>query len=210
MGELVTWSVLTIGNISRNRFWGEGDDKAMRPVLCTSTLIRADGKVLLADPSEEPEAMEATLFRRTGLHLKDIDAVFITHHHGDHAMGISGLSHAKLYVPAGEPELVKLPGAIAVSDADEIIPGVKAIALPGHTMGLLGLLFRAAEGMIAVVGDAVMTRDFFTARVGYFNSVDFAACTSSHEKLASLADIIVPGHDNFFLVSATAKDLKNS
>ena len=36
----VRWDVLTIGHLSRNRYWGEADDRAYREPLCTSTLIR--------------------------------------------------------------------------------------------------------------------------------------------------------------------------
>ena len=30
------WSTITIGNPSRNQYWGEPDDKAFREVLCTA------------------------------------------------------------------------------------------------------------------------------------------------------------------------------
>ena len=33
-----------------------------------------------------------------------------------------------------------------------------------------------------------------------FNSEDFAAATQSIARLATVADIVVPGHDNYFLV----------
>ena len=32
------WDILTIGHLSRNKFWGESDDQAYRAPLCTSTL----------------------------------------------------------------------------------------------------------------------------------------------------------------------------
>jgi len=28
------WDVITVGNLSRNRYWGEADNKAVREVLC--------------------------------------------------------------------------------------------------------------------------------------------------------------------------------
>src|ERR1017187_2209384 len=46
------WDVITVGNLSRNQYWGEANDKAVRKVLCTCTLIRGDGFQLLVDPSE--------------------------------------------------------------------------------------------------------------------------------------------------------------
>ena len=44
------WDVITVGNLSRNRSWGEPNDKAVRDVLCTCTLIRGEGFRLLVDP----------------------------------------------------------------------------------------------------------------------------------------------------------------
>jgi glyoxylase-like metal-dependent hydrolase (beta-lactamase superfamily II) len=49
------------------------------------------------------------------------------------------------------------------------------------------------------VGDAVATEDFWRNRLGYFNSVDFAMAGRSMDKIAGLAELIVPGHDNYFL-----------
>jgi glyoxylase-like metal-dependent hydrolase (beta-lactamase superfamily II) len=81
----------------------------------------------------------------------------------------------------------------------ELIQGVEVIGLPGHTPGTAAIVFDSADGRVAVCGDAVMTRDFFRARRGYYNSADFEMAGASISKLADLADIIVPGHDNYFL-----------
>ena len=45
------WDVVTIGNLSRNRYWGEPDTKALRPAICTTTLISGKTFKLLVDPS---------------------------------------------------------------------------------------------------------------------------------------------------------------
>ena len=36
-------------------------------------------------------------------------------------------------------------------------------------------------------------------RQGYFNSADFDLVARSIEELARIADVIIPGHDNYFL-----------
>jgi glyoxylase-like metal-dependent hydrolase (beta-lactamase superfamily II) len=54
---------------------------------------------------------------------------------------------------------------------------------------------------VVIAGDAVMTRDFFAHRQGYLNSVDFPQASRTIEEIARIADIVVPGHDNYFLVS---------
>ena len=52
---------------------------------------------------------------------------------------------------------------------------------------------------MVVAGDAVMTHDFFLARDVYFNTFDRAAAVQSIATIADQADIVVPGHDNYFL-----------
>jgi glyoxylase-like metal-dependent hydrolase (beta-lactamase superfamily II) len=52
---------------------------------------------------------------------------------------------------------------------------------------------------VVVAGDAVATRDFWRERRGYFNCADFDLSARSRDKIAGLADIVVPGHDNYFL-----------
>lgn len=42
------------------------------------------------------------------------------------------------------------------------------------------------------------TRDFWRERRSYFNAVDAALAAQSMDRLAQVAQIIVPGHDNFF------------
>src|SRR5215472_13013476 len=47
------WKIITIGNLSRNRYWGESDAKGVRPAICTCTLIEGAEFRLLVDPSLE-------------------------------------------------------------------------------------------------------------------------------------------------------------
>ena len=68
------WDIVTIGNLSRNRYWGEGDATPVRPALCTCTFIDGHGFRLLVDPSlADRQKMEAELERRTGLQLHEVE-----------------------------------------------------------------------------------------------------------------------------------------
>jgi glyoxylase-like metal-dependent hydrolase (beta-lactamase superfamily II) len=73
------------------------------------------------------------------------------------------------------------------------------MSLPGHTKGTTGMFFDTEDGRVCVCGDAAMTRDFFNSRLGYYNSVDFDLASVSIKKIAESADLVVPGHDNYFL-----------
>ena len=199
------WDIITIGNLSRNCYWGESDQEARRPALCTCTLLRSGGRglTLIVDPSmSDVKQMAAELDRRTGLSLDAVNVVFITHAHGDHHAGLRHFTKA-LWVSSSSvahtinrtdqyPRPIKPTGA-ALGDDIELLP------TPGHTLDHHSLRFICDGKSIIVAGDAVMTRDFFTDRRGFHNSADFAAASATITHLSTIADIIIPGHDNYFL-----------
>ena len=199
------WDIVTIGNLSRNRYWGESDAKGLRPAICTCTLIQGQGFRLLVDPSlEKSEEMARELDRRAGCKLQDIDSVFVTHEHADHWAGLAHFGAARWLAGPETASLLnrsnKLPKSVEPAtgrlfDALEIVP------TPGHTMSLNSLRFGCDGLAVVVAGDAVATRDFWRERRGYFNCVDFELSARSMDKIATLADIVVPGHDNYFLVA---------
>jgi glyoxylase-like metal-dependent hydrolase (beta-lactamase superfamily II) len=197
------WDVITIGNLSRNRYWGESDAKGVRPAICTCTLVIGESFRLLVDPSlADASAMAKELDRRTGLKPRDISAVFITHEHGDHLAGLAHVPDAKWLAAPAVAEILnksaKLPRSVEpitgrLFDAVEVVP------TPGHTSSHHSLRFDCDGLSIVVAGDAAATRDFFRERRGYFNAVDFELSARTMDKIAAMADIIVPGHDNCFL-----------
>ena len=207
--------VLTLGQFSRNRFWGELDSQSYRDALCTSTLVKGKYNILV-DPSLPPDQMTATLFNRTGLSPDKIDIVFVTHMHGDHYVGIELFEKARWLICDIELEAMKktdnqrvleLTKKLEPCKTDQtegcLMEGLEFILIPGHSKGTTGMLFDSVDGRVCICGDAVMTRDFFNSRLGYYNSVDFDASSASIEKMAKLADIVVPGHSNYFLNKRT-------
>jgi N-acyl homoserine lactone hydrolase len=205
----IKWDVLTIGYLSRNKFWGESSDKGYRSPRCTCTLIRTNGRTIIVDPSCPPEEMLQVLDQRTGLKAEQITDVFLTHFHGDHRYGIEAFPHAKWFmpereiehcrgqVPAESPESLLLTKLIPVDRS--LMPGIEILHTPGHSEGHGSLVF-ACEGLTVVVaGDAAMTKDFYLARDYYFNTSDPEAAVKSIDGIARIADIIVPGHDNYFM-----------
>jgi glyoxylase-like metal-dependent hydrolase (beta-lactamase superfamily II) len=202
--KIKRWDVITLGNLSRNRYWGESDARGLRAAICTCTVIQGEGFRLLVDPSlSGAEDMARELERRTGLKPGDINQVFITHEHGDHYAGLAhfpqarwlgGSEVARILNESGKLPKKLEPVTGKLFDEIEIVP------TPGHTMSLCSLRFDWEGLSVAVVGDAVATRDFWRERRGYYNCVDFELSARSMDKLARMADVIVPGHDNYFLV----------
>jgi glyoxylase-like metal-dependent hydrolase (beta-lactamase superfamily II) len=203
------YHVITIGRFTRNRFWGELETQAYRDALCTTTLLKGDINIVV-DPSLPPAEMAKALYDRSGLWPDAIGAVFITHAHGDHMVGLELFHKAPWYM--GELELKSLQKSTDRRQKElgerirpafpGFISGVEPLALPGHTAGTTALLVDSADGKVAVTGDAVMTRDFFKARQGYYNSLDFEEASRSISRLAEIADIVIPGHDNYFIAKS--------
>ena len=231
MAHVARWDVVTIGNISRNRYWGESDERACRPALCTCTLITgvgpritrdpgetgrdahstarfdkdAGGFRLLVDPSVQDDAtMRAELDRRTGCKLDEVDAVFITHEHGDHHFGLKHFPNAVWLAAPSVAAILNESGQYVRTVEPAIGPLfgiIEVIATPGHCSSHPSLRFDCDGKSVVIAADAAMTRDFWNERRGYFNSADFAQATASIEALARVADVVVPGHDNYFLTA---------
>lgn len=204
------WDALTIGHLSRNKYWGEREDRPQRPALCTSTLVRCPGgPTIVVDPGQEPEQLVLTLRNRTGLMPEDVDFVLLTHFHADHRVGVDAFPQARWVMAESEVEALRrsVPAddpaqrvLAEVEPADEVLgKGATLFPTPGHTPGHHSLLLETEEATVVIAGDAVMTRDFFTARDFYFNTQDPGQAVETIEHIARIADVIVPGHDQSFL-----------
>jgi N-acyl homoserine lactone hydrolase len=197
------WDVITIGNLSRNRYWGESDARGVRSAICTCSLITGKGFRILVDPSlADASDMVRELDRRTGTKPHDITAVFVTHEHGDHLAGITHFPDSKWLAAPAVADILnksgKLPRSVE-SVTSQLFNAIEVIHTPGHTKTHHGLHFDCGGLSIVIAGDSVATQDFFRERRGYFNAVDFELSARTMDKVAAMADIIVPGHDNYFL-----------
>jgi glyoxylase-like metal-dependent hydrolase (beta-lactamase superfamily II) len=197
------WDVITVGNLSRNQYWGEPNDKAVRKVLCTCTLISGEGFRLLVDPSETDAAdMARELDRRTGLKLKDISAVFVTHDHSDHWPGLAHFPEARWMAGPGAAELLNKTGKLArpvEPVSGKLFEAIEIIPTPGHTPSHHSVRFDCDGLSIIAAGDAIATHDFFRDRQNFYNAADPKQGVATMKKIAELADLIIPGHDNYFV-----------
>ncbi len=178
---ILRWDIITIGNLSRNRYWGESDEKGVRSSICTCTLITGNGFRSLVDPSlTDADRMATELDRRAGIKPADISMVFVTHEHSDHYYGLSHFPGARWMAAPAVAQILnksgKLPRPMEESP-DRLFDAVKVVPTPGHTLSHHSLAFECEGMRILVAGDSVMTRDFFRERRGYLNSVDFDGAT---------------------------------
>jgi glyoxylase-like metal-dependent hydrolase (beta-lactamase superfamily II) len=123
-----------------------------------------------------------TLFdnlRSLGVSADQIDAVLITHSHGDHVNGLvkdgkALFPNAKVYLAASEKEFwtngasvlalygnkvhTFLPGELGTSNQD-LLPGIKAIASFGHTPGHTTFMVSSEAKQLLIFGDLVHVED---------------------------------------------------
>lgn len=105
-----------------------------------------------------------------GLSPDSIDAVIITHFHGDHVGGLTQdgkavFPKADLYVageevekwdPAGLGFLKVYGDKVKKFDiGSEVVPGVKSIDARGHTPGHTAFMLEAGGGKLFIVGDVI-------------------------------------------------------
>jgi glyoxylase-like metal-dependent hydrolase (beta-lactamase superfamily II) len=197
------FTVVNIGTLSMNKFWGETE--RLRSATATCTLLEGKGQRLLVDPSPYPEQLEPMLFARTGLRPDTVDAVFVTHWHGDHRFGLDLFPGASwLMAEAGLKEWrEKSPQDSASIDrfapAEGRLPeGISLFASPGHTYGHHSLLTTTRWGNLIVSGDALMSFEWFEANEGFHNCVDFELATETIHRIRHTADLVIPGHGNWF------------
>jgi glyoxylase-like metal-dependent hydrolase (beta-lactamase superfamily II) len=217
--EKLNWEILTIGNLSRNKFWGESNHTCYHPVLATSTVIWDDGQIILVDPSEPLELLSKKLDQYCGLKPEQVDIVFSTHFHGDHRVDAHRYPNAACYmsetaladlewaakeVAAGtlSPRLLDSITGVFGSVSGSLTPHIRLIDLPGHTPGSTGLLFPAAEGRMLISGDTIMGVEYFEHCEGYWFNKSQEETRVSIRKAALEADWIIPGHGDIFSVQA--------
>lgn len=205
MHPLPTWTILQLGDLP------PGLEAKGAAACCSSTLICSGNRKILVDPGGcYDRNFQAMLYRRTGLSPEDVDTVFLTHFHRNHRLNISVFRHAVWLMSRVErhwwlektditdEEQYQLTRLQPVEDHP--LPGIEILPTPGHTHGSTSLLVETREGMLVVAGDAVLSFDHFDSLEPSFHAEDMEAARNSIERIAKTADLIVPGHDNYFVI----------
>lgn len=144
----------------------------------TVTLIRGGGRVVLLDVGAfgvRRELLKQLLAR--GVAPGDVTDVVLTHAHYDHAVNFTLFPTATVWIgdveltwaaqqePGFNPlpelyvqELARSPRVRRIADGDEFLPGLRAIATPGHTPGHLLFLLHGGETPVLFSGDAAKNR----------------------------------------------------
>ncbi|MEW6237286.1 MAG: MBL fold metallo-hydrolase [Candidatus Omnitrophota bacterium] len=204
-----SWKILSIGCLEMNLFWGE-----MAPVRessCTSMLIEAGSRRIIVDPGlDSTDRFQTVLDRRSGYKPEDIDTVFLTHFHKNHRRSLWLFKSSVWLMSRAEIRWWMKREDAADEDKDFLarivpfeehtLPGLQMLATPGHTHGSASLMFETREGMVVAAGDAILTFDHFDAREPAAEAEDPKEARRSIDRIAKIADVVVPGHDNYFVI----------
>lgn len=185
----------------------------------TVTLLRGGGRTVLVDVGAFGVRRELRKqLESRGVAPEDVTDVFLTHAHYDHAVnfvlfpnatvwiGDEELSWAAAQPPGFNPlpelyvaELARSARVRRVQAGDTLLPGLKALAAPGHTPGHLLLYLDANTIPVLFTGDAAKNRAELLSR-----EVD--ATGDAEASRRSIDDIwacwkrvpgtvLIPGHD---------------
>ncbi|OGD61745.1 hypothetical protein A2160_04715, partial [Candidatus Beckwithbacteria bacterium RBG_13_42_9] len=162
----------------------------------TVILIEDSGQKIIVDPGINKKLLLEKLAEEK-LSPNDINMVFLTHYHIDHA-----------FLAALFEKAVVLDGDIIYEDDKEtnfsgVIPGtkIKVIMTPGHAHEHASLLVNTNQGKVAVAGDVFWWDDGEQNLkdkdlVNYIDpyAQDMKTLKQSRKKLLKLADWVIPGH----------------
>jgi N-acyl homoserine lactone hydrolase len=185
----------------------------------TVALLRGHGETVLVDTGGYGYRVPLlAALTEHGVAPAEVTAVVLTHCHWDHACNFPLFPNARVIVPRHELEwaaaqpigtwelpefhvekLAQGPNVLRIDDGDEPLPGVRAIATPGHTPGHFAYHVDGTNGPLLFSGDAVKNELELTTGDADM-TLDAAVSRRSIEKVRELlrADpslVLVPGHD---------------
>ncbi len=195
----------------------------------TIALVRGAGRVILVDVGAfGVRRMLARQLAAHGVRPEAVTDVVLTHAHYDHAVNFTLFPNAAVWIGAAElawaerqppgfnplPELYVRELATSarvrrVHAGESLLPGLRALAAPGHTPGHLLYLLEATDAPVLFTGDAAKNRAELLS-----NEVD-----TTEDRAASLASLaliwntwrerpgtlLVPGHDLTMRLNAAGR-----
>ncbi|GAA4134145.1 MBL fold metallo-hydrolase [Aminobacter aganoensis] len=179
----------------------------------TVLLHTRDGHALFdtGGAGDRPGVLDA--LARRGLTPTDIRTVVLSHLHFDHVANVECFPKAEVVlhetelayfdehkaddraIPLFQVEgLLRSPQLSLVSGELDVLPGIRMIRTPGHTGGHASLVLSIEGKCVVLAQDAIKHRGEIETQtsVGAF---DAAAAKASIQRIAGMADVVVPGHD---------------
>lgn len=152
-----------------------GSPDEMLPISLMFFLLEIDDRRILIDVGCDTmpgfDLIEHTspvlVLERTGIRREEIDEIYLTHSHHDHAEAAKYYPQARIYVHeserhTAEPYLGKLPHVHTFQKGAHIADGVEFCHVGGHSPGSSIVLIRAKGDTLVLCGDECYTHDNLT------------------------------------------------
>jgi N-acyl homoserine lactone hydrolase len=197
--------------------WGTAEGPDMILGVSTVVLVQASGRNMLFDNGQfGTRGYLLSRLKDYELEPKDIDDVFVTHLHYDHAHNMELFPQATfvMHPDAIEAAVNAPPNDWAmlrdapvffrdktirhVRDGDEIAEGVVVMETPGHTACMLSLDIAMPEGRTVLGSDALTNAAALIHGEPGLVLYDHEAARKSIQRMASIAEIVYPGHERPF------------
>ena len=147
-----------------------------------------------------------------GVSPGDIDIVINTHLHDDHCGNNVLFSSAVFYAHADEIAFCRNPHPLdhryddsfiesirfrEITDALEILPGLRAVPRPGHSVGTLSIEVQTGEGWAIITGFCCNSRNFPSAGPAVCPGVHINAIDAweSIQQVKNSGAVILPMHE---------------
>lgn len=163
----------------------------------TVTLVQEKGLNIIVDPGINKDLLLKKL-KDQKLTTENINFVFLTHYHPDHA----------LLAAIFEKAFVLDGGTIYKKDKEteykEKIPktNLRVLSTPGHALEHCSLFVQTNKGLIVIAGDVFWwmkgERQKFDINKEDPFTMDKKALLESRKKILKIADFIIPGHGKIF------------
>lgn len=119
-------------------------------------LVRCGGQTVLIDSGERDETVDEYILPALNAEKADrADLLLCTHNHGDHSGGhrrLREITNCPIAVFEGDCAQFPTPVDRVLRDGEEIIPGLRLIATPGHTLHAVSFLHE--ESGTLITGDS--------------------------------------------------------
>jgi N-acyl homoserine lactone hydrolase len=192
---------------------------------CGVTLLRGEHTTLVDVGYQARREPLVARLRAAGVEPGDVERVVLTHAHWDHALNLLQFPNAEVFLHRDEHDYVQHPHTddwatpawtqdilrrarrvTTLRDGEELEPGVRVMAVPGHSPGSMAVLVETPDGVAGLVGDALPGRAAAMAPVPAprLTFWDEAAGQRSARRILDTCRVVYPGHDRAFRVEAGA------